>query len=141
LHDAVRVGESFAVPLSTKQKGILMHQSMRLWGAGALTVVLVACGGTQPEVMELASDVGPITGETTIAVVDNDFEPDELVVEVGTEVSWEWRGQAEHNVLGPDFESPLQSSGTFTHTFDREGTYTFVCGPHGGMTGTIHVVP
>ena len=101
----------------------------------------VACSGTEPEMLALADDVGSATDDPTITVSDNEFGPDELVVTAGTEVTWDWQGESEHDVVGPDFESPLQASGTFTHTFEETGTYTFVCSPHGGMTGTVHVVP
>jgi len=101
----------------------------------------VSCSGTEPELLALADDVGSATDDPTITVLDNEFGPDELVVAAGTEVTWEWQGESEHDVVGPDFESPLQASGTFTHTFEETGTYTFVCSPHGGMTGTVHVVP
>ena len=107
-----------------------------LVGAG-----LAACGGAEPQVLALAEGVGPVTTDPTIAVLDNEFGPEELVVEAGTEVTWDWQGESSHDVVGPDFESPLQTSGTFTHTFEEAGTYTFVCSPHGGMSGTVHVVP
>jgi plastocyanin len=120
-----------------------MHTDIQ-WRRGLLvlaTVGVVACTGAEPEVLALASDVGSPTNDPTITVSDNEFGPDELVVEAGTEVTWEWQGEAEHDVVGANFESPRQASGTFTHTFEEPGTYTFVCSPHAGMTGTVHVVP
>ncbi len=117
---------------------------IKLWrhsliGVGALA--LLGCGGAEPEFVALAADAGEVTAEPTVAVVDNDFEPAELVIEAGTEVTWEWHGDAAHDVVGPDFASDLQSGGTYVHTFDESGTYTYVCEPHTGMTGTVHVVP
>ena len=114
------------------------------WRRGILVLAaagLVACSGTEPAVVALAVDVDSATDDPTILVLDNEFEPDEIVVAAGTEVTWEWQGESEHDVVGPDFESPLQASGIFTHTFEESGTYTFACTPHGGMTGTVHVVP
>ncbi len=114
------------------------------WRHGLLalaTVGVMACADAEPEVLALAEDVGSATHDPTITVSDNEFGPDELVVQAGTEVTWDWQGGSAHDVVGPDFESPLQDSGTFTHTFEEAGTYTFVCSPHAGMTGTVHVLP
>jgi plastocyanin len=46
----------------------------------------------------------------------------------------------QHNVVLDDFESPLQSSGTYEHTFEEPGTFDYHCQPHPFMTGTIFVV-
>jgi plastocyanin len=120
-----------------------MHMDSQ-WRRGLLVLAaagVVACAGTEPEVLALAENVGSVTDDPTITVLDNEFGPEELVVTAGTEVTWDWQGESEHDVVGPGFASPLQASGTFTHTFEEAGTYTFVCSPHGGMTGTVHVVP
>ena len=120
-----------------------MHSNSQ-WRRGLLvlaSVGVVACAGTEPEVLALADDVGSATDDPTITVSDNEFGPDELVIAAGTEVTWVWQGESEHDVVGAGFESPLQASGTFTQTFEETGTYTFVCSPHGDMTGTVHVVP
>ena len=108
---------------------------------GMLAAAVAGCGGAEAGVTALADDVGAVSPDPTVAVVDNAFEDDEIVVEAGTEVAWEWRGDSEHDVVGPGFDSDLQATGTFAHTFDEPGTYTYVCTPHGGMTGTVHVVP
>lgn len=120
-----------------------MHINSRLrHGLLVLAAAAVAgCADVEPEVLALADDVGSVTDDPTITVTDNEFGPEELVVQAGTEVTWDWQGEAEHDVVGPGFESPLQASGTFTHTFEEAGTYTFVCSPHGGMTGSVHVLP
>jgi len=106
----------------------------------AMAIAVVACGSHEPQLAVVEADVGPPTDAPTIAVTDNDFEPEEVVVEVGTEVTWEWDGESEHDVVGPGFESELKTTGTFTHTFDEPGSYTFICTPHRGMQGTVHVL-
>jgi len=114
------------------------------WRHGLLVLAaagVVACADVEPEVLALADDVASVTDDPTITVSDNEFGPDELTVTAGTEVTWEWQGESEHDVVGPGFQSALQASGTFTHTFEEAGTYTFVCSPHRGMTGTVHVLP
>lgn len=105
----------------------------RLLAAIAAALLLVACdqasGGSSAE---------PVAG-TEVAVVDNDFEPAALEVPVGETVTWTWKGDARHDVVGDDFESDLQQSGTFTHSFDEAGEYDYRCTIHGGMRGTVVV--
>lgn len=76
---------------------------------------------------------------SAISVRDNDFDPQAAEVAVGETVTWTWEGDNDHNVVGDDFASDVQADGTFTHTFDRPGTYEYACTLHGGMTGTISV--
>lgn len=107
---------------------------------GAL--LLTACSSTGPSpAAALPEDVGPADADPTVAVDDNDFAPDDLVVEVGTEVTWVWEGRAVHDVVGDGFESEVVAEGTFTHAFDTEGAYHYVCSLHPGMEGTVFVVP
>jgi plastocyanin len=49
-------------------------------------------------------------------------------------------GVAQHNVVGDGFESRIQAQGTFEHTSDAPGTYSYVCTLHQGMDGTVIVV-
>ncbi|MFP9190910.1 plastocyanin/azurin family copper-binding protein [Natronosalvus vescus] len=86
---------------------------------------------------------GAATGGGTeyVEVGDNYYEPDELTIEPGTTVVWEWVGQADHNVEpteqpeGADWEghTDLKADGDYEHTFDVEGTYDYVCTPHVGV--------
>lgn len=69
-----------------------------------------------------------------------EFQDGTITVEAGTTVTWVWEDSMKHNVHGDGFESPLQSEGTFTRTFDEVGTYAYRCDPHSFMTGTITVV-
>jgi len=95
----------------------------------AFVVVLAACAGP-PEAQ-------------TVSVLDDVFEAKEIVVKVGTEVTWVWEGVNEHDVVSAQFESELQTDGTFTHTFDEPGTYPYSCNIHArqGMQGFVVVEP
>ena len=111
----------------------------RLWGAISLALILaiaiatVACtdslDGAEPE-----------SGVTEVEVDDNRFSPRAIEVSVGTEVTWNWVGERAHNVVGEDFDSGTQESGTFTHRFESSGTYDYSCTVHPGMTGRVVVV-
>ncbi|SFP21179.1 halocyanin domain-containing protein [Halolamina pelagica] len=90
--------------------------------------------------------------EVTVEVgVDNGgqpygFGPPAVRIDPGTTVVWEWTGRGgSHNVVAEDgsFESELvgEAGHTFSHTFENEGTYKYVCIPHEalGMKGAIVV--
>lgn len=118
------------MPAPTPRRTRRLHLIPALVLAGLLT----ACTASdEPSASDLVEG-------TEVVIVDNDFEPAALQVEVGQTVTWVWEGDGEHNVVGDDFESTLQSSGTFTHTFDEPGTYDYTCQPHGGMDGQVVVV-
>lgn len=93
-----------------------------------------ACSGTG-DGPDAASAVA--TGD--VAVVDNDFEPAAIEIEPGDSVTWTWEGGNDHDVVGDDFRSEVQRTGTFTHTFDAAGQYPYVCRLHGGMRGVVVV--
>ncbi len=79
----------------------------------------------------------------------NEFNPDEMTVQTGTTVTWEWTSP-NHNIVVDsqpddadwDGHEQIESSGhTYEHTFTVAGQYDYYCKPHQstGMTGTIHV--
>lgn len=66
-------------------------------------------------------------------------------IAVGDTVQWNWSGSNQHTVDNnggtESFSSgALQTSGSFSHTFNTAGTYNYICGVHGtAMQGTIVV--
>lgn len=104
-------------------------------GAIALAAVglLAACEG------EALEDITPAIGVNQITVEDNRFEPRVVQITKGTEVTWTWEGDANHDVVGDDFSAPVQREGTFSYTFETPGFYKYVCRLHSGMTGAITV--
>jgi plastocyanin len=82
--------------------------------------------------------------QVTIDVEDNYFEPDDLTVRVGTEVTWMFKGNAAHDVTEDRgaFESgTMTSSDEYVRTFDEPGTYYYICTLHHVMQGTLTVQP
>ncbi|WP_331234005.1 halocyanin domain-containing protein [Natronorarus salvus] len=74
------------------------------------------------------------------------FDPPAILVDPGTEVTWEWTGEGgSHDVTEVDgaFGSDLaeEAGHTFSHTFEEEGTFRYVCSPHEGvgMKGAVVV--
>ena len=112
-----------------------------LAGGAALALIGALWGG-----LGVAAGAASTTGTANAASVklgDNFFQPTKLTVTAGTKVTWTWTGSNTHNVTvvgGPQkFHSGDQSSGTYTHTMTKVGTYRIVCTFHPGMVMTLKV--
>lgn len=97
-------------------------------------VGLVACEGSGGGIADEDA-----VATTEVSVVDNRFEPGVIEVSPGDTVTWTWEGSAPHDVDGESFQSEVQTSGTFEHTFDEAGEYEYICNIHSGMTGMVIV--
>lgn len=89
-----------------------------------------------------ASTAGGSTA--AISMVDDRFTPNALTVAVGTTVVWTNNGQDWHDIASLDgsFASGRLDSGqTFSHAFNRAGTFKYICKHHfmQGMTGQVTV--
>jgi amicyanin len=75
--------------------------------------------------------------------IDNfTFSPPQLTVKAGTTVIWVNEDDIPHTVTSSAraFKSKaLDSEDTYTFTFTTPGTYTYFCGLHPHMTGSIVV--
>lgn len=118
---------------SARRRAVRRAARSPLLAVAAVAVLAVGCAADDP----LAAE--PVT-TSEVAVVDNEFEPAVAEVPAGTTVTWMWEGRNDHNVVADDFSSDVQSSGTFTHTFDEPGTYAYQCTLHGGMRGEVVVI-
>jgi plastocyanin len=100
--------------------------------------VLAGCGGGGEAG---AAAAAPVTGVTRVAAKDSRFTPPAIQVAAGTAVTWSFEdGFVPHDVAGDGWRSgDPQRKGTFTHSFDRPGTYTYRCTLHDGMTGRVVV--
>jgi plastocyanin len=86
---------------------------------------------------------GPLPTSATVTIVDEAFHPPMLEVATGATVEWAHvDGDEEHTVTSSDglFNSGIMVGGqTFTQTFDSPGTFSYFCGIHPEMLGTITV--
>lgn len=86
----------------------------------------------------------PMADPNTVTMSGNQFGPPELVVPVGTTVTWVNADAEAHDVIAQDlvsFESPPINPGeTFQVTFMSPGTYAYLCDLHNNMEATITVV-
>ena len=76
----------------------------------------------------------------TVTVADDAFAPAEVSVNVGEAVTWDFK-ESSHNAYSDDGWSVNKSfgTGTFSKTFDAEGTYRYYCQAHPDMKGTVKV--
>jgi FtsP/CotA-like multicopper oxidase with cupredoxin domain/plastocyanin len=125
-----------------------MMTTLRYEGAmpsGAMSGMPSAPTAVQASAPLLGADAAPVAAAgTKVTMVDNRFQPGTVTVPVGTAVAWINRGANVHTVSAFDgsFESGAIAPGqAFVFTFDKPGTYQFLCRQHllNGMSGTITV--
>ena len=106
----------------------------------AVTLAALVAGGG------FLSQVGPVVAHQEAAfevqVVDFAFEPAAVTVPAGAIVTWTNTGSRPHTVTADDgsFDSGRLDPGEqFSQTFDQPGTFTYFCGFHPEMQGSITV--
>ena len=83
-------------------------------------------------------------GPNAVNIDNFAFAPASLTVTAGTTVTWTNHDEDPHNIVAEDgqFRSPTMSSGgTFSYKFSTPGTFSYVCGIHPFMHGTVVVTP
>jgi len=110
----------------------MMRRPPRLALAALLLVpFLGACGG---------SDGGSSTvAAGHVDVTDNKFTPKTIEIAPGDTVTWDFKGNAQHNVKGSGFDSGNKKEGSYPYKFNSTGTYEYICTIHPGMTGKVVV--
>lgn len=109
----------------------------------ALLLLLIAGIVTFSIPMGLASDDSSGSAKTTevlVTIQNFSFNPAEITVTPGTQVTWINQDSVGHNVVFSDTKGPLLKKGDkWSRVFDSAGTYTYMCGPHHFMKGTVIV--
>jgi plastocyanin len=78
--------------------------------------------------------------EAVVLIDHRAYNPDPVAVHVGDTVTWKNGSDEDHNVRGGPFNSPaLHPGNTFSFTFTKVGTVSYVCDFHPTMKGTIKV--
>ena len=82
-------------------------------------------------------------GGTQVAMEGIKFKPASVTVSAGDIVTWTNDDSVGHDVTGDGFKSgdpgAMQNGDTFEHTFDKAGTFDYVCTVHPGMEGSVVV--
>jgi plastocyanin len=102
-----------------------------------LTFIIILISGCSQPVSE--TKTMSVEGDT-IMINHFVFDPQELVVDVGTTVTWKHNDNVGHTVVSQAFESESMSRGDeFTFIFNEKGEYEYHCSIHPSMTGKIIV--
>jgi plastocyanin len=86
-------------------------------------------------------------GANDVFVQSNAFSPANKTIVVGTTIKWTNYDGYAHTVTSGAPGTPsglfdsgnIESNGTFSYTFDQEGTFNYFCKIHNYMRGTITV--
>lgn len=122
-----------------------MNKPKTLLGFVAIVLALLvaACGGNGENGDETdTSDAGGTSGGAEVVMRNISFQPDEITVPAGTEVTWTNEDGVTHTATSDDtlWDSGELSNGeSFSHTFEEGGTYTYTCQIHPSMEATITV--
>jgi plastocyanin len=86
---------------------------------------------------------GGAGGGTQVVMEGIKFNPASVTVSAGDTVTWTNDDSVGHDVTGDGFKSgdpgAMQNGDTFEHTFDKAGTFDYVCTVHPGMEGSVKV--
>ncbi len=111
---------------------------------GAVLLLLTTAACAQPN-LPVSYSSGEPSGPhpnpaAVVTLVNSSFGPGLVTINAGQTVEWVWDdGGIPHNVTFPTFHSATMTSGTFYHTFDTPGVYTYHCTLHANMVGTVVV--
>jgi plastocyanin len=77
---------------------------------------------------------------STVTIANFAFSPAAATVPVGTTVTWSNSDSAPHDISGGPLHSPTLNQGqTWSYTFSKAGTYSYICSIHPYMKGSVTV--
>jgi plastocyanin len=117
--------------------------------AVAAFALLGACGGDDAKSATKSTDkpsaAAAATSTDKVSVKNFQFGPKVVSVKAGSTVTWTNEDAFDHSIevtslslSGPKF-GPQTMPTTYSHQFDQPGTYSYFCGVHNSMTGTVIV--
>jgi plastocyanin len=91
-----------------------------------------------------SGDASQATATNEVEIEDYAFKPGSITVKKGTTVKWTNKDDVQHDIVadtsGSGLGSELLSKGqSYSFTFDTAGAFTYHCGPHPYMKGTVTV--
>ncbi len=117
-----------------------MHPAVLVLSA---VLAVGACGGSDKKDQKTTGAVGV---DPSVRIVSFQFTPQTLTVKPGTKVTWTNTDTAVHSIkdtspLATPVSPDLGKDATFSITYEQSGAYSFICGIHQYMTGTVTVAP
>ena len=112
------------------------------WPVTSLIVAFAVCLAAIASLSRVDSIAARQADTLDVSVVDFAFEPGTVSVPVGATITWTNTGSRPHTVTADDgsFDSGRLDPGEqFSQTFDQPGTFTYHCGFHPEMQGTVVV--
>ena len=87
----------------------------------------------------------PLSGEAPVRIINFEFKPQKVVVKPGTKVTWSNEDTAIHDIkdtspLATPVGKEMGKGDTFSITYAQPGSYSYICGIHQYMTGSVEVV-
>jgi plastocyanin len=131
---------------------------MKTWLRAALLVPLLlvplaGCGGggkggnetNEAKPPTSANGSVPLSGQAPVDIVNFEFKPQTVLVKPGTTVTWTNKDTTIHDIkdtspLNTPQSKELSKGDTFSITYSQPGSYSYICGIHQYMTGTVEVV-
>lgn len=83
-------------------------------------------------------------GKADVKIDNFAFVPEALTVASGTTVTWTNRDDIPHSIVesnGLFHSQAFDTNGSYSYTFEKAGTYDYICGLHPHMKGQIIVKP
>jgi plastocyanin len=83
-----------------------------------------------------------LAGEAEVVVDNFTFAPTPLMVKAGSMVTWVNHDDIPHSIVCPALNvksHPLDTDETFAYTFEKAGTFDYMCGLHPHMRGQVTV--
>jgi plastocyanin len=100
-------------------------------------------GGSEPAASSPSADDAAASKSVKNTIKSFAYDPDPATVKAGGTITWTNEDSAAHNVIFDDksVESidNLDQGESGKVTFDKAGTYPYVCSYHSGMEGTVEV--
>ena len=98
---------------------------------------------TEESAEEPAEDTGGGGGGAEVAMENIKFAPAEVTVAAGDTVTWTNNDSAPHDVTADGFKSGepggMQQGDAYERTFQKAGSFDYVCTVHPGMEGSVTV--
>jgi len=113
--------------------------------AARIAYALIALAALGLTVRADSSDASPASSPLPVAIQDFAFKPATLYVPVGATVTWTNEDRPAHTATSSGtvpqaFDSgDLQFNQSWSFTFTKAGTYTYLCSDHPYMIGKIIV--